>query len=306
MTAAGTRVGVIGTGQLGRVLCQRLLQGGFDVAGYDIDPATRARIDPRVEWCASPATVAELAPVVITCVTGPQAVLDCVTGEHGVLQAAAAGTLVIDTTTSAPAATRHIGERLHAVGAAIVDAPVSRGIPAAERGTLSVWIGGDERDVERARPYLLHLANDILHVGPLGCGHAVKAVNMMLMGVNLLATAEALSIAQANDISPEAMLAVLNASSGGNYLSRNHFPDYVLSGSYDSRFSLQLMRKDLRIARDLAEESGLPALFLQRSLGLYDLCMTTTKAGAEMDNMTVVPFIWNLMEGTFGDGLLPS
>jgi len=300
-------VGMVGTGQLGRVLSRRLVAAGHDVAAYDVDPVALDRLDQRVKRCDSPAAVAASARVVITCVTGPRDVLDCVLGAGGVLEAANEATLVIETTTSTPAVTGQVGERLGAVGAAIVDAPVSRGIPAAEQGTLSVWMGGADRDVERALPYLAPLATEVLHVGPLGCGHAIKAVNMMLMGVNLLATAEVMSIAHANGITTEAMLAVLNASSGGTYMSGNHFPKYVATGSYDSGFTLQLMRKDLRIARDLAEESELPALFLQRALGVYDLCLARDRDGpAEADNMTIVPLLWGLMEGATDDGASES
>jgi 3-hydroxyisobutyrate dehydrogenase-like beta-hydroxyacid dehydrogenase len=290
-------IGVIGTGQLGSVFCQRLLVAGHRVFVYDVDATALERLDPRVERCDSAAAVAAVVPVVITCVTSPDAVLDCVLGEDGVLSSAGAGALVIDTTTSTPTVTRHVGEQLKAIGAVMVDAPVSRGVYAAERGALSVWLGGDKADVELAQFYLKPLATDFLHVGPLGCGHAVKAVNMMLMGVNLIATAEVLAIAHASGISSETMLAVLNASSGATYLSQNHFPNYVLTGSYDSKFTLDLMQKDLRIARDLAEAAGVPALFLQRALATYQLCLATNRA--EGDNMCIVPFIWKLMAGTF-------
>src|SRR5690606_16499722 len=121
--------------------------------------------------------------------------------------------------------------------------PVSRGVSAAIEGTLSVWLGGEKSDVDRAIPYLTPLATDILHVGPLGAGHAVKTVNMMLMGVNLIATAEAAAIAGAYRVELGAFLNVLNASSGGNYMASNHFPRFVQSGSYSSAFSAGLMRK---------------------------------------------------------------
>ncbi|MEV6692811.1 NAD(P)-dependent oxidoreductase [Micromonospora sp. NPDC051196] len=290
-----TPVGVIGTGQLGKVLTDRFLGAGYQVIAYDIDPAALARLHPDVTRASGPAEVAATAPTVVTCVSDPAAVRDCILGAGGLLGGAGAQTLVIEMTTSSPETTRDVGAALARTGAAIVDAPVSRGVPAAIEGTLSVWLGGEKSDVDRAMPYLTPLATDILHVGPLGAGHAIKAVNMMLMGVNLIATAEAVAVAGAYRVGLDAFLDVLNASSGGNFMTSNHFPRFVQSGSYRSAFSAGLMRKDLRVARDLAEEVGAPALYGTRALEIYNMYLAQPDATADDDNMLIVPFLWNLL-----------
>lgn len=288
-------VGVIGTGQLGSVLTERFRGAGYPVVAYDVDQEALARLHPDITRASNPAEVAANAPTVITCVTDPAAVRDCILGEGGVLGGASDQTLVIEMTTSSPETTRGVGAALARTGASIVDAPVSRGVPAAIEGTLSVWIGGEKEDVDRAMPYLAPLATDILHVGPLGAGHAVKAVNMMLMGVNLIATAEAVAVAAGYRVGLDAMLNVLNASSGGNFMTSNHFPRYVQSGSYRSAFSAGLMRKDLQVARDLAGEVGVPALYGTRALELYNLYLAQQDATADDDNMLIVPFLWKLL-----------
>lgn len=288
-------VGVIGTGQLGSVLTNRFLDAGYEVVAYDIDPAALNRLRPDVKRAMTSAEVAAAAPTVITCVSDPAAVRDCVLTDAGVLTGASAETLVIEMTTSAPETTRHVGAALARAGAAIVDAPVSRGVPAAIEGTLSVWLGGERADVDRALPYLEPLATDVLHVGPLGAGHAVKAVNMMLMGANLIATAEATAVAKSYGVELDAMLDVLNASSGGNFMTSNHFPRFVRSGTYSSAFSAGLMRKDLRVARDLAEDVGVPALFGTRALEIYNTFLARDGVEPDSDNMLIVPFLWNLL-----------
>lgn len=294
---ADAPVGVIGTGQLGKVLTDRYLGAGYRVVAYDADPGALARLHPDVTRAAGPAEVAAAAPTVITCVSDPAAVRDCVLGDGGVRAGASDRTLVIEMTTSSPETTRQVGAALAEIGAAVVDAPVSRGVPAAVEGTLSVWLGGDKCDVDRAMPYLEPLATDVLHVGPLGAGHAVKAVNMMLMGVNLIATAEAATVAGKYRVELDALLAVLNASSGGNYMTSNHFPRFVQSGTYRSAFTAGLMRKDLRVARDLAEQAGVPALYGTRALEIYNLFLAQRDVGPDSDNMLIVPFLRDLMTG---------
>jgi 3-hydroxyisobutyrate dehydrogenase-like beta-hydroxyacid dehydrogenase len=293
-TAPGA-VGVIGTGQLGSVIAHRLLGAGYDVVAYDRDPRALAGLEPAVRRASGPREVAEAAPTVITCVTDAAAVRECVLGDEGLLAAAGAQTLVLEMTTSSPVVTRELGAVLAGVGAAMVDAPVSRGVPAARRGELSAWLGGDAADVARARPYLEPLATDVLHVGPLGAGHTVKAVNMMLMGVNLLATAEAAVVARSYGIDPERLMDVLNASSGGSYMTSNHFPRFVLSGSYESGFTSALMRKDLKVAVELAHDLGEPVLFGARALEMYNAFLAQADVRPDTDNMRVVQFVAELM-----------
>lgn len=298
MGAASSRetpVGVIGTGQLGKVFTDRFLGAGYRVVAYDVRADALARLHPDVTRAETAAEVAATAPTIVTCVSDPAAVRDCVLGYDGVLAGASDHTLVIDMTTSSPDTTRHVGKVLRHVGAAMVDAPVSRGVPAAVEGTLSVWLGGATADVDRALPYLKPLATDVLHVGPLGTGHTVKAVNMMLMGVNLIATAEAAAVASSYRVELGAFLEVLNASSGGTFMSSNHFPRYVQSGSYRSEFSAALMGKDLRVARDLAEQVGVPALYSARALEIYEMYLAQRSAEPDSDNMRIVPFLWELV-----------
>lgn len=290
-------VGVIGTGQLGSVIAQRLLGAGYGVVAFDVDERTLSSLDSRVTRVSSAAEVAAAAPTVITCVTDARAVRDCVLGDGGLATTADERTLVLEMSTSSPVVTRELGQALGTVGAALVDAPVSRGVPAAQKGELSAWLGGDADHVARAMRYLQPLATDVMHVGPLGAGHTVKLVNMMLMGVNLLATAEAVVIARSYGITPDRLMDVLNASSGGSYMTSNHFPRFVLSETYQSGFSSGLMRKDLRVAVELAQDFGEPVLFGARALQIYNSYLAQPGVEWDTDNMRVVEFVTELMDG---------
>lgn len=287
-------VGVVGTGELGGVLAERMLDAGHPVLAYDIDPAALERLNPAITRVESSRAVAAQAPYVITCVTDAAAVEDCITGGDGIIAAASGQTLVLEMTTSEPATTTRMGRVLAAVGASIVDAPVSRGVPAARAGTLSVWLGGTADDVARAQPILRPLATDVLHVGPLGSGHTVKAVNMMLMGVNLLATAETAVIARSYGVELPALLEVLNASSGGNFMTSNHFPQYVATGTYASSFSAELMRKDLLVASRVACSVGAPIPFGSRALEIYNMYLAQGRHLIDKDNMRIVEFLAEL------------
>jgi 3-hydroxyisobutyrate dehydrogenase-like beta-hydroxyacid dehydrogenase len=293
--AAEPPVGVIGTGALGSVLANRLAAGGHPTCAYDADPGAYAALAPEVEPLPSPADVARRAEFVLTCVTNAAAVEQAVLGPDGVVEGIRAGSVLIETTTSTPATTRLLAGPLRAAGADLIDAPVSRGVPAALAGTLSIWVGGDAGTLRRCRPLLERLGTDILHVGDLGAGHTVKAVNMLLMGINLAALTEAATLARRYGLELDRFLEVLNTSSGGSFMSASHFPRYVATGTYDSRFTLGLMLKDLRVGLDIARDLGVPAPVAQRAAGLWELAAAHGLADA--DNMRIVPFLESLLTG---------
>src|SRR5699024_8230101 len=136
-------------------------------------------------------------------------------------------------------------------------APVSRGVAAAENGTLSILVGGNENILERCRPILEILGSDVIHVGELGVGHTVKAVNMLMLASNLIAATEVYSLGVKIGIDKEKILEVINASSGESFITSNHFLKFVLTRTYNSNFSLDLMLKDIKIGAEIAYLSGL-------------------------------------------------
>ena len=157
---------------------------------------------------------------------------------------------------SEPLRTRELAQRAAARGVELIDAPVSGGVRGALAGSLTIMVGGDPAPVARCRPLLETLGRAVLHVGPVGAGHALKALNNLLSATHLLASCEALAIGRRFGLDPQVMLDAINVSTGRCASTERKLPDFVLTGSYDSGFALALMVKDVGIAVALGEGSG--------------------------------------------------
>jgi 3-hydroxyisobutyrate dehydrogenase-like beta-hydroxyacid dehydrogenase len=282
-----TSVGVIGTGQIGSRMARRLLRAGYRVVIHDSDPVAMEGVT-GAQQVDSAAAVARDCDLMIICVTDHHAVRDVVMGQGGILEAVLPRHLVIDTTTSTPATTREVAAALRERGADLVDAPVSRGVPAAENGTLSIMLGGHEASRERACPVLEELGTDIIHTGEVGTGHIAKAMNMMVMAVNFTATMELMHVADSLGIPRETSIAHFAAGPGRSFVLDHHWPRYILPAAYNSGFTLGLMWKDLRIASEIAADSGQVPLLGERVTSLYRWAATTGMA--EADNTRLVEF----------------
>jgi 3-hydroxyisobutyrate dehydrogenase len=164
--------------------------------------------------------------------------------------------IIIDTSTSEPDVSRELAAKLALLGHGFLDAPVSGGPSGAASGKLTMMIGGTDEDVALARPAIEAMAAKALHVGPSGAGNVAKLVNNLLAAAHMVTTSEGLKLALAAGIDPEAALRVLNAASGRSMISEVHFPTWIMSDRFDSGFSMGLMRKDVRLAHELAARTG--------------------------------------------------
>jgi 3-hydroxyisobutyrate dehydrogenase len=191
-------------------------------------------------------------------------------GAHGWASRLASGAVVIDMSSSEPERSRRLGATLEERGFAYLDAPVSGGVKKAKEGTLAILVGGRAEVLARCRPVLEAMGTSVLHIGSAGAGHAAKALNNYVSAAALAATVEALHIAQRFGIEPEVMTDVLNASTGRSNTSENKVKQFMLSGTYASGFALQLMNKDLKIARTLAQSVGYPMTLGVTCTALWD------------------------------------
>jgi 3-hydroxyisobutyrate dehydrogenase-like beta-hydroxyacid dehydrogenase len=266
-------VGFIGLGVMGEPMAGHLAKAGHRLALFDARPQHAARLAARLGAAASaphsPAEVARASDIVVTMVPNGEVVRDLVSGEHGLLQGFAPGALLLDTSSSEPWLTEETGARLRVRGVAMVDAPVSGAEWGAKAAELVFMVGGAAADLERVRPLLAAMGKAIFHVGGLGSGHAMKCLNNLITSANLLALSEGLAMGKRYGLDPEAMVDVLNVSTGMSWVAQTHIKQRVISRRFDDPFKLALMVKDIGIAMALARATGTPAPLSEAAQGLW-------------------------------------
>jgi len=262
-------VAFIGLGRMGQPMAANLAREGFGVRSFDLSGTGS---------CASAREAASGAEVLITMLPDADAVREAVLEA---LPALEPGAVVIDMSSSDPAATRALAAALGAKGISLVDAPVSGAVAKARDGTLAIMAGGEAETMNRIRSILEKMGNRIFHVGPLGAGHAVKALNNYLGAAGTLAGFEALLVARAFGLEPGPMLEAINASTGRNSTTERKIPQQVLTGAFASGFKLALMAKDLGIAARLARDLGVRAPYLNETLKLWRAAQKQLPAAAD-------------------------
>lgn len=242
-------IGVIGLGNMGGRIARRIVDGGEEVVGHDADPARAQAVG--VQPAGSPAAVATSADVVLLSLPDSRVVESVIESLH---DATRAGQVIVDLSTAAPSSTRAIHARLAVRDVAYVDAGISGGAAAAEKGALTIMAGGDPGALDRVRPILAHFAQHVHHMGASGNGHTAKLINNFLNGVSLAATAEAMVAARKAGLDLRQLLDVLNTSSGVNFATLNRFPRIVEGDYLEGGLTSNLMAKDLMLYLDLARE----------------------------------------------------
>lgn len=256
---SGLRVGFVGVGNMGWPMAKRVLGGGFAVTAYDTDRARLARFaaETGAGGAESGAALAAAADVVITMLPTGAVVREALLGAGGIARSLARGAVVVDMSSSDPNGTRELGAALAGLGVPFVDAPVSGGVRGAEAGTLAIMVGGeDEAAIARVRPVLETMGAKLFRTGPLGSGHAMKALNNYVAAAAFAATSEALLVGKRFGLEPAVMVGILHASSGRNFHTDVVFPDQVVAGRFAAGFAIGLMAKDVGIAAALAREIG--------------------------------------------------
>ena len=264
-------IGFIGIGAMGVPMSLNLLKAGYSLLVYDInEKAVEAPVEAGAEKTSSPRDLASRASVVITMLPASPDVEAVVLGSEGVIEGIKPGDIVIDMSSSYPGSTKVIWEKLAARGIRMLDAPVSGGTKGAHEGTLTVMVGGEEKDYEECRPIFEAMGQNIYYIGEIGAGHTVKALNNLCSACSMAITSEALVVATKLGISPEKVIDVINSSSGRSWSSQFKFPNFVLNNAFNSGFSVELMNKDLDIATRLGRELHIPMFVSSMVQQLYN------------------------------------
>ncbi len=248
---------------------------------------------------ATAADAARGAEIVITCLPTSREVESLLDGDDGLLAGMADGTLLVDCTSGDPSSSRRIADRLAARSIAFVDAPVSGGTSGAEAGTLTVMCGGSEEAFARARPALEAFGKKIVLVGPVGAGHALKAVNNAFLAVHIWSAAEGLAALAKAGVKPSAALDVINASSGRSNTSENLVPQRVVTRAFPRTFRLALLEKDVAIAAEFMREQRVPSAVIQQVAELFRLARH--ELGEEADHVEAVQLVERWSDVTITD-----
>lgn len=264
------RIGFIGLGMMGTPMTACLAKAGFQLYLADADAGRLSDVQATLKASALTPDNANALDVLITMLPNSNIVESVLLGEGGWAASLAPGAVVIDMSSSEPARSRDLGQKLKSLNLQYLDAPVSGGVKRAVDGSLAILVGGDADIMQRCRPVLDAMGKNILHIGDAGSGHAAKALNNFVSAAGLMATVEALHVAKRFGIEPEVMVDVLNASSGGSNTSLNKAKQFMLSGSFGSGFSMLLMNKDLRIAKGLSDALDYPLTFGQSAIKVWN------------------------------------
>ena len=251
------RVGFVGLGIMGLPMARNALKAGFPVT---VTNRTLGKADPLTAEggtaVTTPREVAERSDIVVTMVTSSPDVEAVTFGPNGIADGAHPGLLVIDMSSISPVATRAFAERADEKGFRTLDAPVSGGEIGAVEARLSIMVGGDEADVERARPLFEALGKTIVHIGGHGAGQACKLANQIAVAINNLGVSEALVFAAAQGIDLERTRQVIAGGAGSSWAMQNYAPK-MLAGDFKPGFMVDHQQKDLRNVLDAAFSSHL-------------------------------------------------
>ena len=245
------QIGFVGLGAMGSVMAPLPARAGFSVIGFDT-----AVQRPDLADVASASSLADLAACDMVITMLPDGAV--VTAVATALAEAGFRGLIIDMSSSHPEDTIKLGTTLAAQGIRLIDAPVSGGVKKAAAGTLMVMAGGSADDIAAARA-LIDCFGTMQHVGPLGAGHAMKALNNYVSAAGLLASMQALATAESFGITAEKFTSVINGSTGRNNTTEVKMMPFIASRRYDSGFFLRLMAKDVTIASELMTNAGFDA-----------------------------------------------
>jgi 3-hydroxyisobutyrate dehydrogenase len=277
-------IGVIGLGNMGLGMAATLVRAGFTVLGSDISETRRGPAEQAgVRFGTSLADVLQAAQALVFSLPYARDVEAVVTAPGGLLERRDRKVVVIDTSTSDPGTTRRLASLLADGGHALLDAPVSGGPSGAAEGALTMMIGGEADDLALVAPVIDAMSSRAVHVGPSGAGNIAKLVNNMLVAAHLVTTGEAMRLSEAAGLSAEAALKVVNAATGRSAISEVMFPRWILPATFDSGFAAGLMRKDVRLALELAAATGAD---LPLSAHVGRIWETTRDSIADTDDFT--------------------
>ncbi|KZX59310.1 3-hydroxyisobutyrate dehydrogenase [Halioglobus sp. HI00S01] len=269
-------VAFIGLGNMGGPMAKNLIKAGHQVTVFDLMPAACADLEAAgAAVAASASEAASGKDYVISMLPAGKHVAATYLGDDGLLAQLDASTTCLDCSTIDAATAREVGEAAAAAGIGFMDTPVSGGVAAAAAGTLAFMCGGSADTFPRAQAILSAMGKNIFHAGPAGAGQVAKGCNNMLLAIHMIGSAEALEMGARNGLDPAVLSEIMLASSGRNWSLEvyNPYPGVMetapASNDYQPGFMTDLMVKDLGLALEIAEQSGVDNQMGKLARALY-------------------------------------
>jgi 3-hydroxyisobutyrate dehydrogenase-like beta-hydroxyacid dehydrogenase len=295
-----SKIGFVGVGKTGSCMVAHLLKGGHQVTVYDINTqAVKELQETGAERATSVFELGSSNEIVILMLPHSQVVEEVICGPYGLLTAMEAGNLIVDMSSSYALSTRKMAKELEFKGISLVDAPVSGGVKGAREGSLTIMVGGKEQDVRKVLPILQCMGKLVKHVGEIGSGHALNAINNYLSAASLYATTEAMALAKKLGLNLSVALETINQSSGQSFSTHYKFPTFVLPREFHSGFSLDLLLKDVKMTIAMAKELRVPMLQGEVVERIYELAANNGEPG--QDHTEIVMFLEEITKVTIMD-----
>jgi 3-hydroxyisobutyrate dehydrogenase len=259
-------VGFVGVGNMGDPMVRNVAKANIPVLAYDLNAKALEAVTKDTNMITAASSLAEVGAkcgIVITMLPTGADVREAVLGKGGIASKMKEDGIILDMSSSEPTGTVELAKELEAKGLHLVDAPVSGGVPGAQKATLALMTGGDDESVARVEK-LLGTMGRVFRTGPVGSGHAAKALNNFLSAASLTATSEALLVAQKFGLDGAVMADLWNAATGRSNTTENKLHQHILNRKFAAGFTLKLLDKDVKIARGLAESLDVRADYLDR------------------------------------------
>ena len=269
------KLGLIGLGNMGVHFGTRLLAAKYDLTVFDINPAMVKRLTEKgAKFAQSPSEMANTCEVILLCLPMPSAVAEVATGAQGVMHGSAVQTIV-DLSTTGPSVTAEIAPIVQAKGIEFLGAPVSGGTVAAEMGTLTIMVSGKESLVQALDPIFKTLGKNLFYLGEdPSLGQTMKIINNTLCAVGMVASCEALVYGTKAGLDAKLMLDVLNVSSGRSFATLEKIPQCILNREFPTRFTTELIHKDIKLCIEEAEKLGAPMMVSQAARAFLAFAIT--------------------------------
>lgn len=263
-------IAFIGLGAMGKPMALNILKAGYCLTVFDLATSVVEELAGQGAKAAMSLREAALGKdIVLMSLPNAAIVENVLTSEEGVFAGSHPGQIIIDLSSVTPGATQRMANLAEAKGLCYLDAPVSGGVAGAVAGSLTIMVGGQASVLEQCREILHVIGKKIYHVGPVGAGDTMKLVNNLLLGVNMVAVAEALTLGAKAGLDPQTMLDVIGVSSGRSYALEAKVPSFILKGNFEPGFAIDLQHKDMDMAIQTANELGLPLALGNAAQAMY-------------------------------------